>query len=51
LRSDVMHLLSMHCGEAVAVDKLREITEMFQFHLPTAQFASSRRRNSQPARR
>ncbi|NVO06742.1 MAG: hypothetical protein HXX19_12800 [Rhodoferax sp.] len=43
LRSDVMHLLCDHCGEALARDKLNQITELFRGHLPKAQFASSRR--------
>jgi hypothetical protein len=48
LRSDVMHLLSIHNGEEEAGDKLNEITALFQSHLPSAQFASFRRRGGQP---
>lgn len=44
LRSDLMHMLCDHCGETQATDKLNAITELFRGHLPTAQFASSRRR-------
>jgi hypothetical protein len=46
LRSDVMHTLSHHYGESEASDKLNAITELFESHLPTAQFASFRRRGS-----
>ena len=45
LRSDVMHLLCDHCGEAMARSKLHDITELFRGHLPKAQFASSRRKS------
>jgi hypothetical protein len=45
LRSDVMHLLSEHCGEAMARSKLHDITDLFRGHLPTAQFASSKRKS------
>jgi hypothetical protein len=44
LRSDLMHLLCDRCGEASASAILDRITEMFRGHLPTAQFASARRR-------
>jgi hypothetical protein len=44
LRSDLMHLLCDHCGEASASVKLAHITEQFRGHLPTAQFTSARRR-------
>jgi hypothetical protein len=45
LRSDVMHMLSAHCGETLAADKINALTALFRGHLPSAQFASSRRRN------
>jgi hypothetical protein len=44
LRSDLMHLLSDHCGEAIASAELGRITELFRGQLPTAQFASAKRR-------
>ena len=44
LRSDVMHLLGAHCGETLAARELKALTELFRGHLPTAQFASARRR-------
>jgi hypothetical protein len=44
LRSDVMHMLSSYCGEAMANAKLDMLTELFRGHLPKAQFASARRR-------
>lgn len=44
LRSDVMHMLSDRCGESIARSRLQVVTEMFQGHVPRAQFASSRRR-------
>jgi hypothetical protein len=44
LRSDVMHMLSQHCGEALAAEKLETLTSMFRGHLPKAQFASAKRR-------
>lgn len=44
LRSDVMHMLCGHCGETLAASKLDEITELFNGHLPKAQFASAKRR-------
>lgn len=45
LRSDVMHMLSDRCGESIARNKVRLVTELFQGHVPRAQFDSSRRRN------
>jgi hypothetical protein len=45
LRSDVMHLLSDHCGESVAASRLDSLTELFRGHLPAAQFSSARRRS------
>jgi hypothetical protein len=44
LRSDVMHMLSGHCGETRATRKLDTLTELFRGHVPTAQFASAKRR-------
>ena len=44
LRSDVMHMLCDHCGETLAASKLDALTELFRGHLPSAQFASARRR-------
>jgi hypothetical protein len=44
LRSDVMHMLCDHCGETLAASKLDDLTELFRGHLPSAQFASARRR-------
>jgi hypothetical protein len=44
LRSDVMQLLSGHCGETLAASELAALTELFRGHLPAAQFASARRR-------
>jgi hypothetical protein len=44
LRSDVMQMLCGHCGETQAARKLDELTELFRGHLPTAQFASAKRR-------
>lgn len=44
LRSDVMHMLCDYCGETSAADKINSITELFRGHLPTAQFASSKRK-------
>lgn len=45
LRSDVMQMLSRHCGETLATNKLEALTERFRGHLPAAQFASARRRS------
>jgi len=45
LRSDVMHLLSDHCGEPLASEKIQALTEMFRGHIPAAQFASAQRRS------
>jgi hypothetical protein len=44
LRSDVMHMLCGHCGETLAASKLNALTELFNGHLPKAQFASAKRR-------
>ena len=44
LRSDVMHLLSDHCGEGPASAQVSAITQLFRGQLPNAQFASSQRR-------
>jgi len=44
LRSDVMHMLCGHCGETLAANKLNSLTELFQGHLPKAQYASAKRR-------
>jgi hypothetical protein len=44
LRSDVMHMLCHHCGETLASRELSTLTELFQGHLPPAQFASAKRR-------
>ena len=44
LRSDVMHLLSGFCGETMAAAKIANLTEMFRGHIPSAQFASARKR-------
>ena len=44
LRSDLMHLLCDHCGEALASATLERVTALFRGQLPTAQFASARRR-------
>jgi hypothetical protein len=45
LRSDVMRMLCDYCGETLAADKLDGITKLFRGHVPSAQFASSRRRS------
>jgi hypothetical protein len=45
LRSDVMHMLCSHCGETVASNKVDTLTELFRGHLPSAQFASAKRRS------
>jgi hypothetical protein len=45
LRSDVMHMLCGHCGETLATSKLNKLTELFRGHLPSAQFASAKRRS------
>jgi hypothetical protein len=39
-----MQLLSGHCGETLAANHLRRITQLFAGHLPTAQYASARMR-------
>jgi hypothetical protein len=44
LRSEVMHLLSGYCGETLAAGHLSQITQLFAGHLPSAQFASAKRR-------
>lgn len=44
LRSDVMHMLSDHCGETLAATKVDDLTAMFRGHIPKAQFASARLR-------
>lgn len=44
LRIDLMALLSAHCGENVASDKLAAITKRFRGVLPPAQMATTDRR-------
>lgn len=44
LRSDVMHWLSSQCGETLASTRVANLTEMFRGHIPSAQFASARKR-------
>ena len=44
LRSDLMHMLCDHCGETLAAIKVDTLTTLFRGHIPTAQFASARRR-------
>ena len=44
LRSDVMHMLSEHCGETTAANKVHNLTALFRGLIPSAQFASARRR-------
>ena len=44
LRSDLMHMLSEHCGETLASAKVHDLTALFNGHIPKAQFASARRR-------
>jgi hypothetical protein len=44
LRSDVMHMLSDHCGETLAALKIDTLTALFRGHIPKAQFASAKRR-------
>lgn len=44
LRSDVMHLLSEYCGETLAAVRVANLTAMFRGYIPSAQFASARRR-------
>lgn len=44
LRSDVMHMLSQHCGETAAANAIDKITHMFRGLVPTALFASARKR-------
>jgi hypothetical protein len=43
LRSDLMHLLCDHRGEAAATRQMAALTGMFRGHLPAAQFASANR--------
>jgi hypothetical protein len=44
LRSDVMHMLCDHCGETLAAIKVDTLTSLFRGYIPTAQFASAKRR-------
>jgi hypothetical protein len=44
LRSDVMHMLSHHCGETLAATRVDALTALFRGHIPKAQFASAQRR-------
>lgn len=44
LRSDVMHMLSQHCGETAASSAIEPITAMFSGLIPAALFASARKR-------
>ena len=43
-RSDLMHILSAHCGETAAAQTLERITALFRNQVPAAQFASAQRR-------
>jgi hypothetical protein len=43
LRSDLMRILSDHCGEQVGQKKLDEITEMFRGSVPRDQMPGPRR--------
>ena len=44
LRSDVMHMLCDQCGETLATLKIDTLTALFRGLIPTAQFASAKRR-------
>ena len=43
-RSEMMQILSEHCGETAAADTLERITLLFRDHIPAALFASAQRR-------
>ncbi len=43
LRIDLMVMLSLHCGEAMASDRLQTITQRFRGVLPTNQISTSNR--------
>ena len=45
LRSEVMFMLSQHCGETLARHSIERITPLFRGHIPPAVYASASKRS------